>query len=57
MKDRTSIVIAHRLSTIKEADMILVLENGIIAESGKHKELMSNKGVYAKLVEMQQLDA
>tara|TARA_B100001057_G_scaffold464956_1_gene520634 strand:- start:14386 stop:16167 length:1782 start_codon:yes stop_codon:yes gene_type:complete len=57
MKDRTSIVIAHRLSTIKEADMILVLENGIIAESGRHKELMSNKGVYAKLVEMQQLDA
>ena len=57
MKNRTSIVIAHRLSTIKEADMILVLENGIIAESGRHKELMSNKGVYAKLVEMQQLDA
>lgn len=57
MKDRTSIVIAHRLSTIKKADMILVLENGVVAESGKHKELMSNNGVYAKLVEMQQLDA
>lgn len=57
MKDRTSIVIAHRLSTIKKADMILVLENGVVAESGKHKDLMSNKGVYAKLVEMQQLDA
>ena len=57
MKDRTSIVIAHRLSTIKKADMILVLEDGVVAESGKHKELMSNNGVYAKLVEMQQLDA
>lgn len=57
MKDRTSIVIAHRLSTIKKADMILVLENGVVAESGKHKDLMSNKGVYSKLVEMQQLDA
>jgi ABC-type multidrug transport system fused ATPase/permease subunit len=57
MKDRTSIVIAHRLSTIKKADMILVLENGVVAESGRHKDLMSNKGVYAKLVEMQQLDA
>tara|TARA_B100001287_G_scaffold213402_1_gene182205 strand:+ start:202 stop:1983 length:1782 start_codon:yes stop_codon:yes gene_type:complete len=56
MRDRTSIVIAHRLSTIKKADMILVLENGVVAESGKHKELMSKNGVYAKLVEMQQLD-
>ena len=56
MKDRTSIVIAHRLSTIKKADMILVLENGVVSESGKHKDLMLNNGVYAKLVEMQQLD-
>jgi len=56
MKDRTSIVIAHRLSTIKKADVILVLENGVVSESGKHKDLMSNNGVYAKLVEMQQLD-
>lgn len=57
MANRTSIVIAHRLSTIKKADMILVLENGIVAESGRHKELMSNKGVYANLVGMQQLDS
>ena len=56
MKDRTSIVIAHRLSTIKKADMILVLENGVVAESGTHKELISKKGVYSNLVEMQQLD-
>tara|TARA_B110000459_G_scaffold25537_1_gene24693 strand:- start:8619 stop:10430 length:1812 start_codon:yes stop_codon:yes gene_type:complete len=56
MKDRTSIVIAHRLSTIKKADMILVLENGVVAESGTHKELISNNGAYFKLVEMQQLD-
>ena len=52
----SALVIAHRLSTIKKADMILVLENGVVAESGKHKELMSKNGVYAKLVEMQQLD-
>lgn len=56
MKDRTSIVIAHRLSTIKKADLILVLENGVVAESGTHKELISKKGVYSNLVEMQQLD-
>ena len=56
MKNRTSIVIAHRLSTIKKADMILVLENGVVAESGTHKELISNNGAYSKLVEMQQLD-
>jgi len=57
MKDRTSIVIAHRLSTIKKADMILVLENGVVSESGKHKDLMAANGAYAKLVEMQQLDS
>jgi ABC-type multidrug transport system fused ATPase/permease subunit len=56
MKDRTSIVIAHRLSTIKKADMILVLDNGVVSESGKHKDLMAAKGAYARLVEMQQLD-
>ena len=57
MKGRTSIVIAHRLSTVKKADQILVLEKGVIAESGKHKELMEMGGIYAKLVNMQQLDA
>ena len=53
MKGRTSIVIAHRLSTIRNADQILVLQNGEIAESGSHDELMSRSGVYADLVKMQ----
>ena len=57
MKGRTSIVIAHRLSTVKKADQILVLEKGVIIESGKHKDLMEKKGMYAKLVNMQQLDS
>jgi ABC-type multidrug transport system fused ATPase/permease subunit len=57
MKGRTSIVIAHRLSTVKKVDQILVIDNGSITESGKHKELMAKDGIYAKLVHMQQLDA
>ncbi len=52
-KNRTSIVIAHRLSTIQNADEIIVLSKGKIVEQGKHKDLMSKKGVYYKLVEMQ----
>ena len=46
---RTSIIIAHRLSTIKKADKILVVDNGKIVETGKHKELISNGGVYSNL--------
>lgn len=53
MKNRTSIVIAHRLSTIQKADEIIVLNKGEIAEQGTHDELISRKGVYHKLVEMQ----
>lgn len=49
MQDRTTFVIAHRLSTIQQADQILVIENGNIAESGKHKELLDAKGRYYEL--------
>ena len=46
---RTSIIIAHRLSTIVDADMIVVVENGSISETGTHKQLMENAGFYSKL--------
>jgi subfamily B ATP-binding cassette protein MsbA len=49
MKDRTTFVIAHRLSTIQKADQILVIENGEIAEQGKHEELLALKGRYHDL--------
>lgn len=53
MEGRTSFVIAHRLSTIKNADMILVLKDGDIIESGNHDELMKQKGFYADLYNSQ----
>lgn len=56
MKDRTSIVIAHRLSTIQNADTIVVMQKGKIVEQGNHKELLTKKGTYFKLVSMQNLD-
>tara|TARA_B100001173_G_scaffold312218_1_gene332278 strand:- start:6274 stop:7971 length:1698 start_codon:yes stop_codon:yes gene_type:complete len=55
MKNKTSIVIAHRLSTIQKADKIIVLEKGKIIESGVHKELMKNDGIYSNLVKMQSI--
>ncbi len=55
MQNRTSVVIAHRLSTIQNADNIVVLSKGKIVEQGKHQELLSKKGVYHSLVEMQSL--
>ena len=51
---RTVIVIAHRLKTIKNADNIIVLEEGRIAEQSKHQELLDNKGLYAKLWNIQE---
>ena len=55
LEGRTSIVIAHRLSTIRNADKIIVIEQGRITEEGTHAELLCRKGTYAKLIEMQQL--
>ena len=56
MKDKTSILIAHRVSTIKNADRILVLDNGEIIEQGTHNKLMALKGVYFDLFEKQLLE-
>jgi len=53
LRDRTSIVIAHRLSTVRNADLIVVLDEGKIVEMGKHNELIGREGLYSKLYEMQ----
>ena len=55
LEGRTSVVIAHRLSTIHNADRIIVIDSGRIAEQGTHAELMERNGIYAKLIEMQSL--
>lgn len=53
MKGRTSFIVAHRLSTIREADIILVMDSGKVIEQGTHKELLAEKGFYAKLYNSQ----
>ena len=53
MKNKTTLVIAHRLSTILDADLIYVIDNGKVIESGSHKNLMKNKGLYSKLYKIQ----
>lgn len=53
MEGRTSLVVAHRLSTIVNADLILVMKDGSIIESGNHKQLLENNGFYAKLFNSQ----
>ncbi len=53
MKNRTSVVIAHRLSTIQHADTIIVVKEGTIVESGVHKELIKQKGLYSHLCSLQ----
>lgn len=53
VRGRTSVIIAHRLSTIRNADLILVLDQGRIVERGTHRELLRRRGLYAHLYEMQ----
>jgi ABC-type multidrug transport system fused ATPase/permease subunit len=53
MKGRTSIIIAHRLSTVMSADMIVVLDEGKVAQTGTHEELIKHKGIYKKLWTLQ----
>lgn len=53
MKNRTSIIIAHRLSTIQDADLIVVLDSGVVIEMGNHEELLAKDGVYNKLYQTQ----
>jgi ATP-binding cassette subfamily B (MDR/TAP) protein 1 len=55
-KGRTTIVIAHRLSTIQDADLICVVKDGVVAESGKHGDLVQQKGLYYELVNEQSLN-
>lgn len=55
LKGRTSLIIAHRLSTIQHADQIVVIDKGRIVERGTHAELIKLEGVYAKLIELQQI--
>jgi len=52
-RDRTTVVIAHRLSTVRDADRIVVLEEGRVAEMGSHRELLGKRGLYAHLVSRQ----
>ena len=53
MEGRTSFIIAHRLSTIKNADLILVMNDGNIIEQGNHEELINKNGFYAELYNSQ----
>jgi len=53
MENRTSLIIAHRLSTVQNADLIIVLDKGIVAEQGSHNELMNKDGLYRRLIDMQ----
>lgn len=53
MEEKTAIVIAHRLATVRKADVIYVLEDGRIAEAGKHEELLARGGLYSQLYEIQ----
>lgn len=56
MRERTSIVVAHRISTVKDADEILVLDEGRIAERGTHRDLLERNGIYAQMYRRQLLE-
>jgi ATP-binding cassette subfamily B protein len=55
LRDKTCLIISHRISAVKEADEILVLEEGKIIERGSHDELVRREGVYADLYQQQRL--
>lgn len=55
-KNKTNIIIAHRISTIQNADLIIVLDDGKIAEKGTHTELLKNNGLYRSIYEKQLLE-
>ena len=57
MEGRTTVVIAHRLSTIRDADNILVLDQGQVVEQGTHQQLLDRGGLYAQLVSAQMVGA
>ena len=56
MKNRTSFIIAHRLSTVRDADKIIVIDDGHIIEQGNHDELMEQKGYYYNTLNSQSSD-
>jgi ATP-binding cassette subfamily B protein len=56
MKDRTSFIIAHRLSTVRNADKIIVIEDGHIIEQGSHEELLEQKGYYYNTLNTQRTE-
>ncbi|WP_017416695.1 ABC transporter ATP-binding protein [Clostridium tunisiense] len=56
MKDKTSIIISHRISAVKEANQIIVLEQGKIAQKGTHEELKNEEGIYREIYEKQQIE-